>query len=69
MLKNNLKYISLLMLVLIMSCAKGGTITGGLKTQLFYIKISFPENFNTNFKGNEIKLVFDENVKLKNLNN
>jgi hypothetical protein len=44
---------------------KRGTITGGKKTQLLYIKISFPENFNTNFKGNEIKLVFDENVKLK----
>jgi hypothetical protein len=51
-------------MLVLMSCAKG-TITGGLKTQLLYIKISFPENFNTNFKGNEIKLVFDENVKLK----
>jgi uncharacterized protein (DUF2141 family) len=69
MLKNNLKYISLLMLVLIMSCAKRGTITGGLKDTIApTLKISFPENFNTNFKGNEIKLVFDENVKLKNLN-
>jgi hypothetical protein len=62
MLKNNLKYISLLMLVL-MSCAKGGTITGLKDTIVPTLKISFPENFNTNFKGNEIKLVFD--VKLK----
>jgi uncharacterized protein (DUF2141 family) len=52
-----------------MSCAKRGTITGGLKDTIApTLKISFPENFNTNFKGNEIKLVFDENVKLKNLN-
>jgi hypothetical protein len=69
MLKNNLKYISLLLLVIIVSCAKRGTITGGLKDTIApALKISFPENFNTNFKGNEIKLVFDENVKLKNLN-
>jgi hypothetical protein len=48
---------------------KRGTITGGLKDTIApTLKISFPENFNTNFKGNEIKLVFDENVKLKNLN-
>jgi hypothetical protein len=69
MLKNNLKYISLLLLVIIVSCAKRGTITGGLKDTIApALKISFPENFNTNFKGNEIKLIFDENVKLKNLN-
>jgi hypothetical protein len=69
MLKNNLKYISLLLLVITVSCAKRGTITGGLKDTIApALKISFPENFNTNFKGNEIKLVFDENVKLKNLN-
>jgi hypothetical protein len=47
---------------------KRGTITGGLRHNCSTLKISFPENFNTNFKGNEIKLVFDENVKLKNLN-
>jgi len=69
MLKNNLKYISLLLLVIIVSCAKRGSITGGLKDTIGpVLKVSFPENFNTNFKGNEIKLVFDENIKLKNLN-
>ena len=31
MLKNNLKYISILLLVLCLSCAKKGSITGGLK--------------------------------------
>ncbi|WP_016989685.1 Ig-like domain-containing protein [Flavobacterium sp. ACAM 123] len=69
MLKNNLKYISLLLLVIIVSCAKRGTITGGLKDSIAPIlKVSYPENYNTNFKEDEIKLIFDENVKLKNLN-
>jgi hypothetical protein len=69
MLKNNLRYISLLFLIVIASCAKRGSITGGLKDTIApVLKTSFPENFSTNFKGDEIKLTFDENIKLKNLN-
>ncbi|WP_035669343.1 Ig-like domain-containing protein [Flavobacterium sp. 83] len=69
MLKNNLKYISLFLILIMVGCAKRGSITGGLKDTIApVLKISFPKNFNTNFKGNEIKLVFDENIKLKNLN-
>ncbi|HEX9153074.1 MAG TPA: Ig-like domain-containing protein [Flavobacterium sp.] len=69
MLKNNLKYISLLLLLITIGCAKRGNITGGLKDTIApVLKASFPKNFNTNFKGNEIKLVFDENIKLKDLN-
>lgn len=69
MLKNNLKYISILLFIIMTSCAKRGSITGGLKDTLApTLKNSFPKNFNTNFKGNEIKLIFDENIKLKNLN-
>lgn len=69
MLKNNLKYTFLLLLFIIASCAKRGSITGGLKDTIApVLKMSFPENFSTNFKGDQIKLVFDENVKLKNLN-
>jgi uncharacterized protein (DUF2141 family) len=69
MLKNNLRYISLLLLLVTIGCAKRGTITGGLKDTIApVLKMSFPKNFSTNFKGNEIKLVFDENIKLKNLN-
>src|SRR5690606_30378112 len=30
--------------------------------------MSFPKNYGTNFDGREIKLVFDEYVKLKNVN-
>lgn len=52
-----------------MSCAKRGSITGGLKDTLApVIRSSSPENFSTNFKANEIILTFDEYVKLKNLN-
>jgi len=52
-----------------MSCAKRGSITGGLKDTIApVLKVSFPENFNTNFKGKTIKLTFDEYIKLKNIN-
>lgn len=52
-----------------MSCAKRGSITGGLKDTLAPVLVSStPKNFTTDFKGNEITLVFDEYIKLKNLN-
>lgn len=51
------------------SCAKRGNITGGLKDTLApVLKSSYPKNFSKNFKGNEIKLTFDEYILLKNLN-
>ena len=51
------------------SCAKRGSITGGDKDTIApVLKASFPKNFSTNFNGKEIKLVFDEYVKLKNVN-
>ena len=69
MLKNNLKYILYLLLFIAVGCAKRGSITGGSKDTIApVLKMSFPKNFSTNFKGNEIKLAFDENIRLKNLN-
>ncbi|OUD36305.1 Ig-like domain-containing protein [Flavobacterium sp. FPG59] len=69
MLKNNLKYTFFLIVILLASCAKRGNITGGLKDTIApVLKVSFPKNFSTNFTGNKIQLVFDENIKLKNLN-
>nr|WP_314840506.1 Ig-like domain-containing protein [uncultured Flavobacterium sp.] len=57
------------MVILLASCAKRGNITGGLKDTIApVLKVSFPKNFSTNFTGNKIQLVFDENIKLKNLN-
>jgi hypothetical protein len=67
-LKNNFKYITLLLLLVVIGCAKRGSITGGLKDTIApVLKTSFPKNFNTNFKGSEIKLTFDEYIKLKDL--
>lgn len=69
MLKNILKYTFILLLFITIGCAKRGSITGGMKDTIApVLKISFPENFKTNFTGNEIKLVFDEYIKVKNLN-
>jgi hypothetical protein len=69
MLKNNFKYILFLLILVLVSCAKRGSISGGLKDTLGpVLKISFPKNYSTNFKGSEIKLTFDEYIKLKDLN-
>lgn len=69
MLKNNFKYILLLLILAMTSCAKRGRITGGLKDTLAPIlTVSFPKNYSTNFKAKEIKLTFDEYIKLKDLN-
>ncbi|MBF4465975.1 Ig-like domain-containing protein [Flavobacterium sp. LC2016-12] len=69
MLKNNFKYIPFLLVFLMMSCAKRGSITGGLKDTLApVLKYSTPKNFSTDFKAKEIILTFDEYVKLKNTN-
>jgi uncharacterized protein (DUF2141 family) len=54
---------------IIISCAKRGTITGGLQDTLApVLRESVPKNFKTNFTGNEIKLSFDEYIKLKDIN-
>jgi hypothetical protein len=69
MLKNNFKYILFLLVLIMASCAKRGSITGGLKDTLApVLKVSFPKNFSTDFKDKEIKLTFDEYIKLKDLN-
>ncbi|MRX39533.1 hypothetical protein GJU43_09615 [Flavobacterium sp. LC2016-23] len=69
MLKNTLKYISFLLVLSMISCAKRGSITGGLKDTLAPVLISSsPKNLSTDFKGNEITLTFDEYIKLKNIN-
>ena len=50
------------------ACANRGTPTGGDKDILpLNIVKSFPENYTINFKANEIRIYFDEYIKLKNL--
>ena len=55
--------------LIIVSCAKRGTPSGGPldKTAPILLKAS-PENYSINFSGNEIRLNFDEYVKLKDVN-
>ena len=53
----------------ITSCAKRGTITGGVKDTIApKITNSFPENYSTNFNGKEIKISFNELIKVKDIN-
>ena len=69
MFKNKTLLIYIILTLSLASCAKRGSITGGMKDTIApVLKMSFPKNFNTNFKGSEIKLEFDEYIKLKNLN-
>jgi uncharacterized protein (DUF2141 family) len=65
-----LKYLIVLLSVFsIVGCAKRGSINGGTKDTLApVLKMSFPKNYSTGFKGKEIKLEFDEYVKLKDVN-
>ena len=66
-----LKHIAFLLasLLLLTNCAKRGTITGGKKDTIApKIIYSSPDNFSTNFKGNEIKINFDELIKVKDVN-
>ena len=65
------KHIAFLLasLLLLTNCAKRGTITGGKKDTIApKIINSLPENFTANFKGNEIKINFDELIKVKDIN-
>ena len=69
MLKIPYKYILILLAIAMVGCAKRGNITGGLTDTIPpVLKQSIPKNFSTEFKGNEVKLVFDEYVKLKDVN-
>lgn len=50
-------------------CAKKGTPSGGARDSIPPIIVrSSPENYSTNFTGNEIEIRFDEYIKLKDLN-
>lgn len=67
--KGFFKYVLLLLVFLVIGCAKKGTITGGLKDTIAPKMVnSLPKNFSTNFTGKEIKISFDEYIKLKDIN-
>ncbi|MBQ0768752.1 MAG: Ig-like domain-containing protein [Bizionia sp.] len=54
--------------LIIASCANRGSPTGGEKdiTPPTIVR-AIPENYSTNFKANEIKIYFNEYIKIKNL--
>ena len=65
--KINIQFFLFLTFVLIVSCAKRGTITGGDK-DITPPKIvsSNPKNLSTQFNSKTIKINFDEFIKVKN---
>lgn len=55
-------------LVLLVNCANRGTPSGGEKDMVPpKILRSLPENYSTNFNATEVKIYFDEYIKIKNL--
>nr|WP_298792235.1 Ig-like domain-containing protein [uncultured Allomuricauda sp.] len=59
-----------LMVLALWQCAKRGTPTGGPKDETPPVLIrTEPENFSINFKAKEIRLYFDEFIKLKDVQN
>jgi uncharacterized protein (DUF2141 family) len=55
-------------LATLVNCANRGTPSGGEKDiEAPQIIRASPENYTTNFKGNEIKIYFDEYIKIKNV--
>ena len=68
--KGIFKYSLLFLVFMVIGCAKRGTITGGLKDTIAPKMVnSLPKNFSTNFTGKEIKISFNEYIKLKEINN
>lgn len=66
--KNKLIVFSIIALLLV-SCAKRGSISGGIKDTIPpMLKSSIPKNYSTEFVGREIRLNFDEYIKLKDIN-
>ena len=68
--KHRLLYVPILFLFSLsfIDCAKKGTPSGGEKDSIPPVIIkSVPENYSTSFTANEIKVTFDEYIKLKDL--
>ena len=63
------RVILLFVVLALSSCAKRGSISGGLKDTLApVLKICIPKNYTTNFNAKTVQFTFDEYVKLKNVN-
>ena len=61
--------IAVFLLMLVVQCAKKGTPTGGPKDETPPVLVrAEPPNYTTNFDRKEIRIYFDEYIKLKDLN-
>lgn len=68
MLQSRLLFYIVLFAILATGCAKRGTITGGVKDTIPPVIVnSLPKNFSTDFKGNFIKINFNEYIKVKDI--
>ena len=68
--KKNLAFLStvILMMLLLVQCAKRGSPSGGPIDELPPMIVSaYPENYSTNFKAKEIIIKFNEYIKFKDL--
>ena len=60
--------VAVILVFTLVGCANRGTPSGGEIDILPPVILkSVPENFSTNFKGKEIKIYFDEYVKIKDV--
>ena len=70
--KNRLLLFSFLLLLVMLTfsnCAKRGFISGGPKDTIPPVVLgSYPDNYSTNFDSDQIKIAFDELVKINKLN-
>ena len=61
--------VALLFIIILISCARVGSPTGGPKDEKPPVSISAEPDFgSTNFKGHKIKINFNEYIKFKDLN-
>jgi len=59
---------SILALLILMGCANRGTPTGGeIDTEPPVVLKSSPQNFTTDFKAEEIEIIFNEYIRLNNI--
>ncbi|MBY8963840.1 Ig-like domain-containing protein [Flavobacterium sp. D11R37] len=69
MLKNRILIYMIIAVLALAGCAKRGNITGGpLDTIPPVLVSSSPKNMSTNFTGNEIRINFNEYIKIKDVN-
>jgi hypothetical protein len=69
MLKNRFLLYIFLIVITLTGCAKRGSITGGPQDTIPPVLVrSNPENMSTNFSGNQIRIDFNEYIKIKDVN-